>query len=313
MTLIDKSNPFPAKIKERSLLNKAGSTKQTYHLVLDIKGSNLTFKPGDSIAVIPQNDPARVEDALRTLNANPEELIVDPRSQQPMTMRAYLTNKVNLTRLPAFAPLLPRFYSVASSPNTHPDEIHLLVALLPDGVASPFLCHTAELEITPIPIYLQPAHAFFLPHNPETHIIMIGPGTGIAPFRAFMQERLHTQSPGKNWLFFGERNRASDFFYEDFWTALAAEDRLRLDLAFSRDQEEKCYVQHQMYRQSKELWDWIQEGAHIYVCGDKEKMAKDVDATLQKIAVEQGNLSPEDARLYVRGLRTQKRYLLDVY
>ncbi len=313
MTIIDKSNPFPAKIKERSLLNKAGSTKQTYHLVLDIKGSNLTFKPGDSIGVIPQNAPERVADALRTLNANPEDPIVDPRSQQSMTMLEYLTHKVNLARLPAFAPLLPRFYSVASSPNTHPDEIHLLVALLQGGVASPFLCQAAELESTPIPIYLQPAHTFFLPQNPETHIIMIGPGTGIAPFRAFMQDRLHTQSPGKNWLFFGERNRASDFFYEDFWTALAAENRLRLDLAFSRDQEEKCYVQHQMYQQSKELWDWIQEGAHIYVCGDKEKMAKDVDATLQKIAVEQGNLSPEDARLYVRGLRTQKRYLLDVY
>ncbi len=313
MAIIDKSNPFPAKIKERSLLNKLGSTKQTYHIVLDIKGSGLSFKPGDSIAVIPQNDAVRVQEALRTLNANPEDPIVDPRSNQTMTMGDYLTYKVNLTRLPAFAPLLPRFYSVASSANAHPDEIHLLVGLLPDGVASPFLCQTAQINETPVPIYLQPAHSFFLPQNLETHIIMIGPGTGIAPFRAFMQERLHTQSPGKNWLFFGERNRASDFFYEDFWTALTVDNRLKLDLAFSRDQEEKLYVQHQMYQQSKELWDWIQEGAHIYVCGDKERMAKDVDATLQKIAQEQGNLTPDDARVFVRGLRTQKRYLLDVY
>ncbi len=313
MILFDKSNPFPAKIKERSLLNKSGSTKQTYHIVLDIKGSGLTFKPGDSIAVLPKNDPIRVEEALRTLNAKPEDPIVDPRSNQSMTMHDYLTYKVNLSRLPTFAPLLPRFYSVASSPNAHPDEIHLLVALLPEGVASPFLCHSATLDETPVPIYLQPAHAFFLPQNPETHIIMIGPGTGVAPFRAFMQERIHTQSPGKNWLFFGERNRASDFFYEDFWTALSTDNRLRLDLAFSRDQEEKYYVQHQMYEQRKELWTWIQEGAHIYVCGDKEKMAKDVDATLQKIAQEEGNFSSDDARVFVRALRTQKRYLLDVY
>ena len=313
MIIFDKSNPFPAKIKERSLLNKSGSTKQTYHVVLDIKGSGLTFKPGDSIAVLAKNDASRVEEALRTLGAKGEDPIVDPRTNQSMTMHDYLTYKVNLSRLPTFAPLLPRFYSVASSPNAHPDEIHLLVALLPDGVASPFLCQTAIQGETPIPIYLQPAHSFFLPQDPETHIIMIGPGTGIAPFRAFMQERVHTQSPGKNWLFFGERNRASDFFYEDFWTALTTDNRLRLDLAFSRDQEEKFYVQHQMYEQRKELWNWIQEGAHIYVCGDKEKMAKDVDATLQRIAQEEGSLTSEDARVFVRSLRTQKRYLLDVY
>jgi sulfite reductase (NADPH) flavoprotein alpha-component len=220
-----------------------------------------------------------------------------------------------------FGPLLPRFYSIASSQKWVQDELHLTVALSTFeisgekryGVASHFLCNLAEIQKTSIPIYVQHAHAFSLPSQEQTPIIMIGPGTGVAPFRGFVQERLALKHPGKNWLFFGERNRNTDYFYEEFWTSLLEKNALKLDLAFSRDQNEKCYVQHKMLENAQELWSWIQEGAHLYVCGDAERMAKEVDATLHRIVEEQGNLSPEDSKAFIKGLRTQKRYLLDVY
>ena len=128
-----------------------------------------------------------------------------------------------------------------------------------------------------------------------------------------MQERLFLKAKGRNWLFFGERNRATDFYYEDFWTELAAQGRLRFTTAFSRDSAEKTYVQHKMYEERKSLWEWLQEGAYFYVCGDAEEMAKDVEGMLQKIAREEGRLSDEDARLYIKKLKTDKRYLVDVY
>jgi sulfite reductase (NADPH) flavoprotein alpha-component len=215
---------------------------------------------------------------------------------------------------------MPRFYSIASSPKVYADEIHLTVAYssahvdghLIVGVGSHFLCEQAHIESTPIPLYIQPSNHFTLP-TPTTSIILIGPGTGIAPFRAFIQERLATQAEGHNWLFFGERNRATDFYYGDYWTALEAQGRLRLDTAFSRDQAEKIYVQHKMLENKKALWEWLQQGAHLYVCGDAERMAKDVDAALQQIVQEEGLLTEEEARKYLKTLRQEKRYLLDVY
>jgi sulfite reductase (NADPH) flavoprotein alpha-component len=142
---------------------------------------------------------------------------------------------------------------------------------------------------------------------------MIGPGTGIAPYRAFLQERLAARDEGRNWIFFGERNRASDYYYETFWTDLEKQGRLRLDLAFSRDGSEKIYVQNKMYEQRKALWQWIEEGAYLYLCGNADKMAKDVDAMLHRIVHEEGHMSEEDSRLYIKKLRIDKRYLADVY
>ncbi len=218
-------------------------------------------------------------------------------------------------------PLMPRFYSIASSEKYYPEQIHLTVAHIQysahgrvrHGVGSHFLCDMAELEKTAIPIYLQSSNHFTLPENPEAPIILIGPGTGIAPFRAFLQERMAMKAPGKNWLFYGERNRKSDFYYSDFFLELEKQGRIRLDLAFSRDQAEKVYVQHKMLEQKEDLWDWIASGSYLYVCGDAEKMAKDVDAALHKIVREEGAFSEEDARHYIKKLRTEKRYLLDVY
>lgn len=220
-----------------------------------------------------------------------------------------------------FSPLLPRFYSIASSPLAEPDAIDLTVALFTFthagearfGVASHFLCYLADPDTTSIPAYVQSSPHFTLPEDANTPIIMIGPGTGVAPFRAFLQERIARGASGKNWLFFGERNRATDFFYADEFITWAANDHLRLDVAFSRDQSEKLYVQHKMQENSKDLWAWLQEGAYFYVCGDAERMAKDVEAMLVAIAQQEGNLTLDGAHDYVRRLRTEKRYLADVY
>lgn len=220
-----------------------------------------------------------------------------------------------------FGPLLPRFYSVASSQSQYKNEVHLAVALFTFthqgeqryGVGSHFLCHLAAINETPVPIYVQSAPHFQLPADNNTPIIMIGPGTGVAPYRAFLQERLIQGATGKNWLFFGERNRAYDYFYEEEFEKYKADGKLRLDLAFSRDQGEKVYVQQRMLENAKDLWAWLQEGAHFYVCGDAHHMAKDVDRALLQIVHEQGNLGEDAAKAYVKALRTQKRYLCDVY
>ncbi len=339
--MYSRTNPYIARIKDRFLLTGPASTKKTYHISLDIADSQLPFRVGDSIGVLPTNDPLLIDQILHKLSATGLEEILDPRSKTTFTLRDFLLHKANINKLPKtpqtlleFAdnkpspaelaklllPLLPRFYSIASSPKVFPDEIHLTVAHLRYlangqtyfGVGSHFLCERAEPESTPIPIYVQPSHHFTLP-NPEAPIILIGPGTGIAPFRAFLQERLATQAPGLNWLFFGERNRASDFYYSDFFLELEKQNRLRLDLAFSRDQAEKIYVQHKMLEHKKSFWDWIQRGCYIYVCGDAEEMAKDVDAALQRIVHEEGHLPEEEARKFVKALRLEKRYLLDVY
>jgi sulfite reductase (NADPH) flavoprotein alpha-component len=220
-----------------------------------------------------------------------------------------------------FGPLLPRFYSVASSLLVFKNEVHLTVALFTFshqgeqryGVGSHFLCNLAVINETEIPIYVQPAHYFTLPSDDNAPMIMVGPGTGVAPYRAFMQERLAKNAQGKNWLFFGERNRKTDYFYEEDWTQWTSQGNLKTDLAFSRDQPKKIYVQHRMYEKAKELWAWLEEGAYFYVCGDAHRMAKDVEAMLQKIVQEQGGMSEEAAKAYVKNLRSQKRYLTDVY
>lgn len=361
-----RTQPYLSRVKERRLLTGPSSTKKTYHIALDIAGVHFPFQVGDSIAVLPTNDPEIVAKVLHQMHASGEEAFFDSRSNTTTTLKEYLLRKANLSRantalfkslcpnsellenkaeLTAYLhshtvpellerhppvssefckylmPLMPRFYSIASSAKVYPDEIHLTVSYVHYhangqarvGVGSHFLCQQAILDETPIPIYLQPSHHFALPADPNASIILIGPGTGIAPFRAFLQERLALQSPGRNWLFFGERNRASDFYYEDFFTELEKQGRIRLDLAFSRDQATKIYVQHRMLENKKSLWNWIQSGSYLYVCGDAEEMAKDVDAALHQIISEEAGLSEEETRRFIKTLRTEKRYLLDVY
>jgi sulfite reductase (NADPH) flavoprotein alpha-component len=217
--------------------------------------------------------------------------------------------------------LTSRLYSIASSPKAHPRQVHLTVSAVRyeshgrarKGVASTFLADRA-IEADSTRVFIQPSHGFKLPRNGDTPIIMVGPGTGIAPFRAFLEERQTTGATGKNWLFFGDQKRGSDFLYEEELTKWLNDGHLtRLDLAFSRDQVEKIYVQHRMLEHAVELWAWLQEGAHFYVCGDASRMAKDVDAALHTIAESAGGLKAEAATEYVKKLKTEKRYQRDVY
>lgn len=366
-----KTAPFFATLKERTLLSKEGSTKETYHLVLDCSNSSIFFQPGDSLAVFPQNDPQQVNALLSLFNTTGEE------EYNGSTLRHFLTNKADLNRvhkswiatlfsatqspflgsllqeeqaeklrpfllshtahsflkefsgnaltLPQlcalFSPLLPRFYSIASSPKIHPNEIHLTVTVAyfeqqnekRCGVATHFLCHLAQLQQTPIPIYVQPTRHFRLPDDTQQAIIMVGPGTGVAPFRSFLQERTAQPNGGKNWLIFGERHREFDFYYEEFWNALIAQGSLELDVAFSRDQAEKVYVYHKLEEKGSAVWHWLQKGAHFYICGDAKRMAKEVEKSLLRIVQKEGNLSEEQAKSYLQSLRKERRYLLDVY
>lgn len=216
-------------------------------------------------------------------------------------------------------PLAPRLYSIASSLSAHPDEVHLTVAIVRyeshgrkrQGVCSSFL---ADRVVDSVPCYMHANKNFKLPEDPNTPIIMVGPGTGIAPFRAFIEERIATGAKGRNWLFFGDRTQAHDYLYGEEWEGYRKDGILsELDLAWSRDQDEKVYVQHKMLERGAELWSWLQEGAVFYVCGDAFRMAKDVDQALREIASREGNLDEEEATKWVRSLQREKRYLKDVY
>ncbi len=217
-------------------------------------------------------------------------------------------------------PLQPRLYSISSSPNLTPNEVHLTVATVRyqhqsqarGGVCSTFLADRAEQQ--GVRIYLQRSAHFRPPKNPETPLIMIGPGTGIAPFRAFLQERQAQGGNGKNWLFFGEQRARTDFYYREELRDWQRSGLLqRLDTAFSRDQSEKIYVQQRMLEEGAELWKWLEQGAHVCVCGDASRMAKDVDAALKKIVQMHGKMSSGAATLYVSDMSKERRYLRDVY
>jgi sulfite reductase (NADPH) flavoprotein alpha-component len=227
--------------------------------------------------------------------------------------------------LPEFLKLLrklaPRLYSISSSPKAHPGEVHLTVSAVRyethgrarKGVASTFLADRVG-DADYVKVFVQPSHGFKPPANGDLPIIMVGPGTGIAPFRAFLEERKATAAKGRNWLFFGDQKRNTDFFYEEELGVWQSEGHLtRLDLAFSRDEAEKVYVQNRMLENAAELWAWLEAGAHLYVCGDASRMAKDVDATLHQIIEKSGGKSPDDAKAYVAKMKSDKRYQRDVY
>lgn len=217
--------------------------------------------------------------------------------------------------------LQPRLYSIASSQKAHPDVVHLTIAVVAyeshgrkrKGVASTFLAQRVDGNAR-VPVFVHSAKGFRLPEDHGAPIIMVGPGTGVAPFRAYLQERKAAGAGGKNWLFFGEQREKSDFLYrEEFEKAKADGILTRFDTAFSRDQAHKIYVQHKMLEQAAEIWKWLEEGAHFYVCGDAKRMAKDVDAALHTIVEKAGGKAPEAAAEYVEALKKAKRYKRDVY
>jgi sulfite reductase (NADPH) flavoprotein alpha-component len=217
--------------------------------------------------------------------------------------------------------LQPRLYSIASSQKAVGESVHLTVTVVDyvvghsprprGGVCSKFLAQRAE---NGVPVFVHTAKHFRLPEDPSARIIMVGPGTGIAPFRAFLQERRATGARGENWLFFGEQHAASDFLYQDELEAAVKEGLLtKLTTAFSRDQAQKIYVQHRMIEHGADIFRWIQEGAFFYVCGDAKNMAKDVEGALCTIAESHGGMTPEQAKEFVEALKKEKRYRKDVY
>ncbi len=217
--------------------------------------------------------------------------------------------------------LTPRLYSISSSPAAHAGQIHTTVAVVRftahnrdrGGVCSTFFADRTSLTDR-LPIYIQPNKKFKLPPNPDAPMIMIGPGTGIAPFRGFLHERRALGHRGRNWLFFGERSSATDYLYRDELESMHADGHLtRLDTAFSRDNGHKIYVQDRMMEQAPQFWSWLQDGASIYVCGDASRMAKDVNAALCRIVQQRGAMSPQVAEEYVGSLKEQHRYHRDVY
>jgi sulfite reductase (NADPH) flavoprotein alpha-component len=217
--------------------------------------------------------------------------------------------------------LTPRLYSISSSPIAHAGQVHATVAVVRytshtrkrGGVCSILFAERTSVSDS-LPIYVQPNKKFRLPANSDTPMIMIGPGTGIAPFRGFLHERRALGHKCRNWLFFGERSAATDFLYRDEFESMLGDGSLaRLDTAFSRDQENKVYVHDRMMQNSRLFWVWLQEGAHVYVCGDASHMGKDVHAALLKIAENEGGSSAKDAEEYVTALKEQHRYHRDLY
>lgn len=217
--------------------------------------------------------------------------------------------------------LMPRLYSIASSPRVYPDQIHLTIAVVRYrtnqrdrvGVCSSFLSDRVALGHTPVPVFISHSH-FGPPEDGAKDCIMVGPGTGIAPFRAFVQDRVAAGAQGRNWIFFGDQRQATDYLYEEEWDDYTAKDQVqRLDLAWSRDQATKIYVQDRMRENAADLWAWIDGGAYFYVCGDAKRMAKDVDVALHEIIAVQGKMDAEAATTYVKQMKKDKRYQRDVY
>jgi sulfite reductase (NADPH) flavoprotein alpha-component len=259
--------------------------------------------------------------------------LLDPVHQEPLQRYVYGRGLIDLlveypgvieepAELVAMLPkLAPRLYSISSSPLAHQGQIHTTVAVVRyrsynrerGGVCSTFFADRSTLSDR-LPIYIQPNKKFKLPQNPDAPIIMIGPGTGIAPFRGFLHERRALGAKGRNWLFFGERSAATDYLYRDELESMRADGHLtRLDTAFSRDQEDKIYVQDRMMEHAPLFWSWLEDGASVYVCGDAARMAKDVHTALHRIIEKEGGMPAQAAEEYVHALKDEHRYHRDVY
>lgn len=330
-----KKKPFPAKLIANVPLNSRGSSKDTRHIGFSLVGSGLTYEAGDALGVFVQNCPEVVDAVIAAHAFDPQAVVSLPDGGSAPLREALIKHyevrslygrspEASLT-LAAFMEnlrkLQPRLYSIASSIKKHENEVHLCVAAVRyssdgvahKGVASTFLADRLPLEET-TGIYFHAANHFRLPADLTRPVIMVGPGTGIAPFRAFLEEREATQASGKNWLFFGDQKRASDFLYHDQIIEWVQKGHLtRLDTAFSRDQEEKIYVQTRMLQAATEIWQWLEEGAHFYVCGDAKRMAKDVDDALHSIIQTAGGKTTEEAAAYINQMKKEKRYARDVY
>ena len=277
-----------------------------------------------------QNTPAFVKGyAALAHNEQLNDLVADNQALQELVQRTPIVDV--LYKFPAkltaeqlvslLRPLTPRLYSISSSPAEVGEEVHLTVGVVRfehegrarSGAASSFLADRVE-EDGAVRVFVEHNDNFRLPNDTTKPIIMVGSGTGVAPFRAFMQQRVADEASGKNWLIFGNPHFASDFLYQTEWQQFAKDGFLhKYDFAWSRDQEKKIYVQDKIRENSAALWQWLQEGAYFYVCGDAAKMAKDVEQALLEVIAKEGNLSPDEAEDYLNELREEKRYQRDVY
>ena len=366
-----RDNPTEAIFHSRTLLNKPGSAKQTWHVEFDLSPCGLDYVVGDCFGIFPTNDPALVDAVIGALGVSADLPIKDRSLRNVLTdsvalglapdslfqLYSYITggerrlkakglssgedpdgDAANLDVLAAmekFAgvqpdpeafvealePLQPRLYSISSSLKSNPGRVSLTIDTVRYqigprarlGVASTFLGE----RIAPrdkVKVYVQRAQHFALPEDPAASVIMVGPGTGVAPFRAFLHERMATKAPGRNWLFFGHQHRDFDFFYEDEFAGMRSTQVLtRLSLAWSRDTGEKFYVQDRMREVGRDLWAWLADGAYIYVCGDAKHMAKDVERALVDIVAQFGARSTDEAVAFVADLKKRGRYQQDVY
>lgn len=277
-----------------------------------------------------QNTPAFVKGyAALANNEQLNDLVADNQALQELVQRTQIMDVLH--KFPAkltaeqlvslLRPLTPRLYSISSSPAEVGEEVHLTVGVVRfehegrarSGAASSFLADRVE-EDGAVRVFVEHNDNFRLPNDTAKPIIMVGSGTGVAPFRAFMQQRVADEANGKNWLIFGNPHFASDFLYQTEWQQFAKEGFLhKYDFAWSRDQEKKIYVQDKIRENSTALWQWLQEGAYFYVCGDAARMAKDVEQALLEVIAKEGNLSPDEAEDYLNELREEKRYQRDVY
>ncbi|MCI0536663.1 MAG: sulfite reductase subunit alpha [Verrucomicrobiales bacterium] len=342
-----RKNPFPARLLTNRKLNGPGSDKDTRHFEILLEGSGLSYEVGDALGVQPANCPELVDGILRLIGSSDESLreaLVKDRevTRIPSALLqiagvpdSYADGRDVLDLLtdhpvarlePAkfvgmLKKLQPRLYSISPSPKAHPGQVHLTVAAVRyesqgrgrKGVCSTFLADRVG-ESDHLPVFVHTNKNFRPPTDGSRPMIMVGPGTGVAPFRAFLEERRATGAAGKNWLFFGDQHAASDFLYREELEAMKTSGTLtRLETAFSRDQKEKVYVQHRMLEHAAELFTWLEEGAGFYVCGDAKRMAKDVDLALHEVIEQAGGRSPEQAAEYVAKLQSGKRYQRDVY
>ncbi len=330
-----KKNPFPAALLENRMLNATGSAKDTRHIACSLDGSGLTYETGDALGLYPQNCPGVVDQVIAAHGLAPQTAVPLP-DGGIAPLRAALINAYEIRSKLGVKPavpvtaeafvedlrkLQPRLYSIASSPRAHPGEVHLTVGAVryeKDGIAHKGVASTFLADRLPIGgtagVFIHKSPHFRVPQDGNVPIIMVGPGTGIAPFRAFLEEREATGAKGRNWLFFGDQRRTSDFLYQVQLEAWAVSGHLtRLSLAFSRDQKDKIYVQNLMLQQADELWSWLEQGAHFYVCGDASRMAKDVEAALLQVIREQGARDETGAAAYLAELKKAKRYQRDVY
>ncbi|AMO86265.1 Sulfite reductase [NADPH] flavoprotein alpha-component [Solibacillus isronensis B3W22] len=369
----DKNNPFYAEVLESINLNGRGSNKKTQHLELSLEGSGLTYEPGDSVGILPENDANLVTALQLSLGFEGSEVVTVKNHSKSLNealtlhfeitvltkpllqklavfsendklealleddskLKEYVYGRDLLDVVQTFGPFNwnaqqfvdqlrknpVRLYSIASSQKANEEEVHLTIGKVfyevdereRLGVVSGQVAERIRIG-DKIPVYIHKNPNFRLPENAQTPIIMIGAGTGIAPYRSFLEERAEAGIESNAWLFFGDQHFVTDFLYQTELQRWLKDGTLtKLSVAFSRDTEQKVYVQHRLLEDAEEVYRWLNEGAVIYVCGDEKYMAHDVDQTLRKIVAEQGGKTEEEVTLFFNELKSQKRYQRDVY